>query len=799
MDSPLNIGDLTTNSIQQRLNDTHINAMYSTEVNSAVHAGTKMIQLTIRLGESLENLENTDTNITTITGNVTEIFVLRRVQDSYVNVSQLINILQELKILSKQQANNFLKNSVLSSLEASISLSHNNNNAITHNHNNISNNNHNHNHNHSNNNNTTIINNSSNYHYNNNNSNSNSSSSSSNNQPRILNLENHENSAVRGVWVPYDMAVRIVLKFDLYDLTKELFLIDVHDYDSLPKYKKRVLDTDAEDGGFNTSIGSPLKKQKVGELLISKVLLQSNVSGIPVTNIPEGAQFLTHTLPPCMINDSQLDLVNAVKGVYGRVFKKDEELAGGVSPEEIQKEFASLSGDYRLENLKDIPLDQKGQTALHFAATLASLSLVSSLITLELVSPTRGNDLGESPLVSCVKVTNAMENGNFSDLLKNWLHSNIWLLDNGNRTILHHLALQIGGTDSYVFYTSALCEYIYQQGGPILKAFKKLILNAQDEHGMTALHIAVEREDKWFVKLLMEMGADASIPNKLHIKCLDFEILNVAAELNYQEHIFDLVRTHQEILDEQTLINGSVLPEPEEPEQISVTATATSTSTSGGGNGGNALATKNDVDESGKGSFASKLFQNLQHLLANTEHEYSSILNSKKEHIKALNQELHDITIVTANNRFQTKKLADNLATLDNLKLQAANVADKITMSRQESAGGNEIPFNENEHYDADEPFLIKPLFDRLAENQLVEELKNDESVYKTLQPTNILKARINAYKRMNETLEQELQSLTDYRELTSKFKNVVSICTHVGINDVDELLDGLLEAVEGQ
>ena len=77
--------------------------------------------------------------------------------------------------------------------------------------------------------------------------------------------------------------------------------------------------------------------------------------------------------------------------------------------------------------------------------------------------------------------------------------------------------------------------------------------------------------------------------------------------------------------------------------------------------------------------------------------------------------------------------------------------------------------------------------------------MKTDDYLLSQLQPAPILKARIQAYKDINSKLEKELKTLVDYSDLTSKFKKVVSICTNVGVNEVDEFLDGLLEAVEGQ
>ncbi|KAI5951022.1 SWI6 [Candida jiufengensis] len=726
MESPINIGDITTNSIQQKLIDTHINSVYSSDVTSAIYSRMKVIQLTIKFGENIKSNHEENSILN-------EIFILRRVQDSFINISQLLQILVQLKYLSTSQVKSFINNEILSNPEYYGNLN-------------------------------------------------------SKNHSQILNYANNENKSLRGIWISYDKAVKVALKFDIYELTKELFLVDVHDFEKLPKYKKRSLDDDNDDIKFDHSIGSPSKKQKVDFIDNIKETPTSKPASTNsknlIDNLAEQNTKYPYTLPPKSFDDNQLDLTNEIKLVLGEVFKKDDKLEGGVSVVDVKKEFEPILAKYSKSDLQDIPLDQKGQTALHFASTLASLNLVSTFIELGLSSPMRGNELGESPLISCIQVTNSMEKGNFNEILTNWLYPNIWLFDKKGKSILHHLALQVDKNESYKFYLTKILEYILLSNDKNFLEFKDKIINSQDEEGNTPLHIAVEKENKWMIKILLELGADIKITNTHNIKCEDFEILNDLDKVGVDEHIFHLIRTSNEFLNERiNTVGVDNIAEIEEVKEIKPIVVSS--------------------EENGEQTNVSnKIFNSIQQLLSDTNFEYANILNSKRQQIKTLDQALHDATIITANNRFQTKKLKENLIKLDNLKLQVANVSDKLILSKQEYFSDNDLQqeqFNEVQNYDADEPFIIKPIYEKIINNESLDDLKNDQNIMKNLQPVNTLKARINAYKQINENLENELQNLIDYSELTSKFKNVVSICTNVGIGEVDELLNGLLEAVEGQ
>lgn len=138
------------------------------------------------------------------------------------------------------------------------------------------------------------------------------------------------------------------------------------------------------------------------------------------------------------------------------------------------------------------------------------------------------------------------------------------------------------------------------------------------------------------------------------------------------------------------------------------------------------------------------------------------------------------------------------------MKLQMANITEKLQVlkkklpndEKDENVFTSDIVNQDFVKFDADEPFIIKAIYDKLANN---EEVESTDELLETLPSAEVLQARLLAYKEINQDLEKELETLLNYSTLTAKFKKVVSYCTGVDINEVDELLDGLLEAVEGQ
>lgn len=755
MESPLKIEE-PVKQVDPRTvgaSDSNIKATFSSAVVSAIHSGQRVIQLNVRLepGSSANNSQI-----------VAPVQVLRRVVDSYVNVNQLLAILVNLGHLTESQVKSYISNEIFSSLAYSGTTS---------------------------------------------------------NQKLYNDYRHHENAALRGVWIPYDKAVDIALKFDIYDFVKRLFLVDVHDFELLPRATKRALDGDQEtdttgdEGNDDDSestrkqqLGSPPKKIK---LEASAIIDKEN--GSSTLDLSESAEIASlvaklaknntnspYTYPPITSYDLEDDSIQQLKLKYSEVFKRDNE--DPLSTKEIESVFASIKS-----KSIDVPLDQSGATALHFASALASVNLVSSFIKLGLNSPMRGNNNGESPLISTIMVTNAMEKGNFVPLLKYYLYPNLWLYSNSNWTFLHYLASQPNSlAECSKFYVTKILEVILDN----LKDFYNLVhkvVNLQDkEHANTSLHLAAERESKWLISLLLSLHADPNIENNQGVKAIDFDIVKEVVEnkKDYENDlIFELVSTGIEFMDYRVDVSTNTFVDDNEME--SAAPSHPSPPISAATRQPDAESKKEEPDNA-VADVSGKIFRSIQDLLANTNKEYETIIHAKRHQIRQLNQSLKDATIVTANNRFMTKKMMEKLVELDNLRLQHSNMDDRLENAKKQipEIGDDEdddLDDIENKQFDADAPFIIKPLYDRLLNGESVEDLKEGKELLKMLPSVSILRARVDSYEEVTKQIEEELEALTNYTELTEKFKKVVSICTGVDVNEVDDLLDGLLEAVEIQ
>ena len=212
--------------------------------------------------------------------------------------------------------------------------------------------------------------------------------------------------------------------------------------------------------------------------------------------------------------------------------------------------FLTLSGDEF-----EMPIDSKGNTALHWAATLARIPLVKKLLERGF-NMRRGNSGGETALVAACQARNNLDQSTFNQLL-DLLGSSIEVRDGRGRTLLHHIAVSSamkGRASVGRYYLESLLEYTVRQGASshsatngnqhevapmTLARFMNEIVNAQDKAGDTALNLSARTSTTTIIDQLIEVGADPTIANRGGLAPVDFGVASGANGVSQHQGNFN--------------------------------------------------------------------------------------------------------------------------------------------------------------------------------------------------------------------------------------------------------------------
>jgi regulatory protein SWI6 len=219
----------------------------------------------------------------------------------------------------------------------------------------------------------------------------------------------------------------------------------------------------------------------------------------------------------------------------------------------------------------NMPLDHSSNSALHWAATLAKVSLLKLLLW-KGANIWRGNAAGQSPLISAVIVNNCWEHSYFPELLE-LLSPLIEVRDIQGRTVLHHIAVSSGikgRAPSSKYYLEALLEFLVRvgtqpnssnnnsttstaaavasiasqqvsiddlgqessdapalngsKGAVSLVRFLSHIVNAKDKAGNTALNLVARIGNRSIIQQLLEIHADPGLANNKGVSAKDFGV-----------------------------------------------------------------------------------------------------------------------------------------------------------------------------------------------------------------------------------------------------------------------------------
>ncbi|KAG5440183.1 hypothetical protein PCANB_001752 [Pneumocystis canis] len=399
----------------------------------------------------------------------------------------------------------------------------------------------------------------------------------------------------------------------------------------------------------------------------------------------------------------------------------------------------------------DVPIDDLGHTALHWASALARLPLVASLI-FKGADPCRSNFSGETSLIRAVLVTNNLDQSTFPELLE-YIYPAIPLIDHQGRTVLHHIALTAGikgRSSASRYYLETLLEWIVKgsesgKSGLTLSSFVAKVVDAQDKNGDTALNIAARIGNKSIIQQLLDIGADATLPNKAGLRPLDFGITGEIPLSFY-------VSQNQSLVIPETVAQKS-----------------------------------------------QDIFESIKTMIIMLGEEFYNEMHKKQALIDIVHGQLREATRTLAELRKDlenSRKRASYLADIQQKCKNIERVINEETLyfykhysdsSFKTKDGLNTISDVVDEKIDPDAPFFV---------DISLAGVENEDSP--SFISISVLSARIAAYQKNAKVLCALATSLRGRSsELEDKCRKVVSLCTGVEENKVDSLLEGLLQAVE--
>ncbi|KAI9055782.1 hypothetical protein LZ554_000723 [Drepanopeziza brunnea f. sp. 'monogermtubi'] len=164
-------------------------------------------------------------------------------------------------------------------------------------------------------------------------------------------------------------------------------------------------------------------------------------------------------------------------------------------------------------------IDSDGHTALHWAAAMGDMTIIQELKRFN-ANVTAVNIRGETPLMRCVLFTNCKDK-NSMPLVLNELMSTIDCIDYCQATVLHHAAMMTISRQKHHcarYYLDVILNKMVE----CLKPQEiQRVLDAQDMHGDTAIHIAAKNKARKSVRALQGRGARTDIANLDNITAND--------------------------------------------------------------------------------------------------------------------------------------------------------------------------------------------------------------------------------------------------------------------------------------
>lgn len=601
----------------------------------------------------------------------------------------------------------------------------------------------------------------------------------------------------QGTWIPYERGVDLCRQYSVYDVLQPLLAFDpaqIGDYtptkeQAMAARRKRIVAT-KQQSRMEMPLAQPLQlPQTHTPLSVSAERALSmlgnsgppnNLAGSPMgtpsigtpgSASPPAKRFKSETNGHGHVNVPNMQMVpqNHPSQQHPLEFDENFPTADLFSPTNLPMDplppdahndasrdimtalfMGNTTTNFTSATNVDVPIDDMGHAALHWAAALARVDVVRALV-MHGADRRRANYAGETALVRAILVTNNFDSGTFPQML-DIIYPAIPLLDKQNRTLLHHIALTAGirgRAAAAKYYLECLLEWIVRRGTSpkrirfSLARFMQEIVNAQDKYGDTALNIAARVGNRAIVTQLIEVGADPMIPNRAGLRPVDFGVTINLAEV-------------------KPMLSRS-------GERVGFSA--------------NAETRSKDI------------LQTIISSIEGLDTDFSAEMAGRTRAAEQAHAELRGATNALSEARQRLEHLRSLSSKRDAMLKRALNLERALhdeDAKFQAHSSGADASFEGN--FDADQPFRTRALFQAPRDKEWTPQ----EMAQVDIPSQQVLYARVRAYRKNQADLERTSGELRGRStELEHKFRRVIALSTGVAEDKVDELLEGLVQAVE--
>jgi len=341
----------------------------------------------------------------------------------------------------------------------------------------------------------------------------------------------------QGTWIPLDKGVQLAQRNNIYDRLQPIFEFvpgpqsppPAPRHTSKPKAPKRPAVPK-----WPGTVAQPRSSQELRANSAGTVPVASQDdfdAGDSLMHDDDTPDNLTVASASYVAEDDRFDMPHPSTGHRKR---KRDDLAGDIVFQQHAMYGDELL-DYFLLSRNEKPahrpepppnfqpnwvIDTEDHTALHWASAMGDIEVVKQLRRF-------GADLavqnirGETPFMRAVHFTNCYDKETFPMIARE-LFDTVSHRDGTGATVIHHAAIMKNGRvtshSCARYYLDIILNKLQETADP---AFFQQLIDAQDNDGNTALHLAAEQNARKCIRALLGRQASADIPNQDGVRAED--------------------------------------------------------------------------------------------------------------------------------------------------------------------------------------------------------------------------------------------------------------------------------------